>query len=64
MGDVAAFDRDEERGDVDEEPGDDEGDELDSFELFSFGDDDLKRLDRLRKLPLPNMSPALGCNAQ
>jgi len=24
----------------------------------------LKRLDLLRKLPLPNMSPAFGCSAQ
>jgi hypothetical protein len=32
--------------------------------LFSFGDADLKRFDRLKNEPLPNMSPAFGCNAQ
>ena len=64
----------EETGDVDKD-GDDDDDEDDdeaafeSFEellvlLFSLGDADLKRLERLRNDPLPNMSPAFGCKAQ
>ena len=32
--------------------------------LFSFGDADLKRFDRLKNEPLPNISPAFGCKAQ
>lgn len=33
-------------------------------ERKSFDDCDLKRFERRRKLPLPNMSPAFGCSAQ
>ena len=35
-------------------------------DTFDFGDveADLKRLERRKKLPLPNMSPAFGCKAQ
>ena len=69
----------EETGDVDKDGDEEEEDEEDeeeeavafeSFEeelfvfLFSLGDADLKRLERLRNEPLPNMSPALGCRAQ
>ena len=48
--------------DDDEEDVDNEGDAFDSKLCLDICV--LNRLERRRKLPLPNMSPALGCSAQ
>lgn len=54
---------DDDDEDEEEDVGDVEGD-VSEASGFSFGDWDLKRLERRRKLPLPNISPAFGCRAQ
>ena len=53
----------EEEGEVDDDVVADGDVDGDTFDLGDV-DVDLKRLERRKKLPLPNMSPAFGWRAQ
>ena len=57
-------DDDDEVGEVERDGEVSDDDEADVSERVCLDICDLNRFERRKKLPLPNISPAFGCNAQ